>query len=292
MTKLAQCDARPSSNCRNAKWCAVGNRERERCNKRGRHGGTGVPREEGTREQGRETRAKTGRTVRRAAFPRFPLRGLGSRSSRDDSSPEAQRKSRQTVRGPLPQSASPNRTARNPIPSPRVRSFPLRGGWWAVARDRTNRSSCKCKCRPGIREPPPSDLQKCTFRPSMPLILFLLPSSWVSGSAQVCNRHLPPRKIQAAPSKTRRPPRNASTQSTPTSLKQRAPRACPYACSCSAVQWIVGAGTLCHPFSPLLLSSSHPISILIVQLHRAVLLSACHDLSSPLDSPSSLTTAS
>lgn len=37
------------------------------------------------------------RTVRRAAFPRLPLRGLGSRSSRD-SSPEAHKESRQTVR--------------------------------------------------------------------------------------------------------------------------------------------------------------------------------------------------
>lgn len=164
----------------------------------------GVPREEGTREQGRETRAKTGRTVNELRSHGSLSEGLGRVPVGTTRAPRHKEKVARQCEVPSPNQRP--RIGQLEIPFP-VQGFApsLRGGWWAVARGRTNRSSCKCKCRPGIREPPPSDLQKCTFRP-MPLFLFLLPSSWVSGSAQVCNRHLPPRKIQAAPSKTRRSP--------------------------------------------------------------------------------------
>lgn len=168
------------------------------------------------------------------------------------------KKSRQTVRVPPPNQRP--QIGQLEIPAQGFAPSPLGGGWWAVAGP-TGRAAGT----PGTREEPPLQrIAECTFRPSMPLFLLLLPSSWVSGSAQVCHRHLPPRKIQAVP-------RNPSTQARST---QRVPRACLYACSA------VGSGrgnTLPSLFS------SRPISIFIVRLHRVVLLSACHDLSFLVD---------
>lgn len=237
MIRLAQCDARPTSNCRNAKWVCCGESgAMQQTRQAWRHRG---PREGRNQGAGKGDEGQD-RTVRRAAFPRFPLRGLGSRSSRDSSS-------RQTVRASFRSTHTANQRpeieqleipAQGFAPSP----FEAGGGPW---QDQPVELQVQT-WDPGA---PPSDLQKCTFRPSMPLFLFLLPSPWVSASAQVCNRHLPPRKIQAVPKQN---------QTTPGIQAPKAPKleATRTQGVFVCLQWAVGAGTLSHPFSPLLLIPS------------------------------------